>query len=310
MLVDLLTIFIILIIARGVWHGFRLFWGWLDGGKTVERAGVGAQLSASARAALARIEEYRAARKLGQKKEGKQPRFSREQLREISRARVIVRNAYLDTARIGWFQVVMVFFIGSVLGLVVEQVWMFVIHGLTETRYGLVWGPFSPLYGLGALLLTVITFEMRKHKARDWQVFAISVAVGGVLEQFAGWALFTFLGAVSWDYSAVPGAITRWVAVPFLVFWGVLGLFWYKTIMPALLHGIGKADTKRKVIFVALLSVYLVADIVMTLACFDRRAQRDAGIEPANAFEEWVDEHYSDEFMSHRFQNMVIDKAA
>lgn len=117
------------------------------------------------------------------------------------------------------------------------------------------------------------------------------------------------MGAVSWDYIAggVPGAITKWVAVPFLFFWGLLGYIWYKFVMPNLLWALGRPTTKRKAVFVTLLSIYLILDIFMTIMCFDRRAERDAGIPPANAFEQWVDDHFSNAFMSERFQNMVID---
>jgi uncharacterized membrane protein len=193
--------------------------------------------------------------------------------------------------------------------LVLEEVWMLITAGLTESRVGLVWGPFSPLYGAGAVLLTVVTFYMRKQGAKAWQVFLISVVVGGLLEQGTGWAMETFMHAVSWDYIAggVPGAITKWVALPFLFFWGLLGFAWYKFIMPELLFALGTDTAVRRYVFVALLSVYLVSDIGMTLACFRRRAERDAGIAPQNAFEQWVDERYSDQFMSQRFQNMVIE---
>ncbi len=47
----------------------------------------------------------------------------------------------------------------------------------------------------------------------------------------------------------------------------------------------------------------------MTVMCFERRAARDAGIPPANGFEEWIDENFSNAFMAERFQNMVIDGA-
>lgn len=230
-------------------------------------------------------------------------------MREVRKAEKEVQEDFLDHLKIGWYQIVMIFFIGSVLGLILEEVWMFITMGATESRVGLVWGPFSPLYGVGAVLLTLVTFQLRKMHAKGIVVFLVSMVVGGLLEQCTGWAMETFMGAVSWDYIAggVPGAITKWVAIPFLFFWGFLGYVWYKFIMPGLLYNLGRPTTKRKAIFVTLLSIYLILDIFMTIMCFDRRAERDAGIPPANGFEEWIDTHFSNAFMSERFQNMVID---
>ena len=184
---------------------------------------------------------------------------------------------------------------------------MYVTAGLTQSRVGLVWGPFSPLYGVGTVLLTIISLALRRKGAPWWAIFLVSMLVGGLLEQVTGWGMETFMGAVSWDYSHVWGHITKWVAVPFLFFWGVLGLLWAQVVTPWVLQLIGEPTTRRQVAFVGLLAVYLAADISMTLVCFQRRAARDAGVAPRNGFEEWVDEHYSNEFMSNRFQNMVIE---
>ena len=59
--------------------------------------------------------------------------------------------------------------------------------------------------------------------------------------------------------------------------------------------------------FVSLLAVYLAFDIIMTLACFGRVGARERGIPPRGPFEEWVDTHYSDEFVANRFQNMMFE---
>ena len=222
-------------------------------------------------------------------------------------ARKARRNEFLDGLRITWYQVVVIFSVGSFAGLILEQIWMFVTEGLTEHRYGLVWGPFSPLYGVGATLLTILCFELRKRGARSWQIFIVGMVVGGGLEQVTGWAMETLMGATSWDYSNVPGCITKWVAWPFLFFWGALGLIWAKVVMPELLYRVGSPTRKRQVVFVGLLAVYLGFDIFMTLACFERVGARERGIAPHGAFEEWVDERYSDEFVANRFQNMVFD---
>ena len=215
-------------------------------------------------------------------------------------------DEYLDHLRLGWYQAVIIFFLGSMAGLLIEEVWMLVSAGLTESRVGLVWGPFSPLYGLGAVLLTWLSFFLRSRGAVGWQVFLVSAVVGGALEQFAGWSMSTFFDAESWTYLHLPDHITQWVAWRFLAAWGVLGLVWCRAVMPRLLYQIGMPTTRRQAVFVTLVAVYLVADVAMTLACFDRKADRDAGEPPSNAFEQWVDTNYNDEFISSRFENLKI----
>ena len=138
-------------------------------------------------------------------------------------------------------------------------------------------------------------------------MFLVAMLVGGVLEQVTGWGMETFLGVVSWDYTNVPLAITKFVAVPFLFFWGALGLAWGELIMPELIFLIGMPTTTRQVAFVSLVALYLAADIGMTVACFGRMAARDAGIPARTPFQEWVDSHYTDQFIAARFQNMAFD---
>lgn len=215
-------------------------------------------------------------------------------------------DEYLDHLQLGWYQVIFIFFVGSMAGLLIEEAFMLLTAGLTESRVGLVWGPFSPLYGVGAVLLTVLCFGMRRRGARAWQVFLVSALVGGVLEQLTGWAMSELFDAESWTYLHLPDHITQWVAWRFVAMWGLLGLVWLRAVMPRLLYQIGMPVARRQVVFVALVAVYLVADIAMTLVCFERKTERDAGVPPANAFERWVDTNYSDEFISARFQNLKI----
>lgn len=304
MLASLIGLIVFVLVIRGVIWCVRTFWQWLGRGKPARGASECAALSDESREAVEALEAVRAANRLGDSS----LHLTRDQLRQLKAAEAAVRSDYIDHLAIGWYQVVMIFFIGSIAGLVLEEVWMFATMGLTESRVGLVWGPFSPLYGAGAVLLTLATFQLRRHHASLLVVFLVSMVIGGVLEQGTGWAMETFMGAVSWDYIAggVPGAITKWVAVPFLFFWGLLGTCWYRFIMPSLLWWLGVPTTRRKVVFVSLLAAYLAADIFMTVACFDRRAERLAGIPPRGPFERWVDTHYTDEFMADRFENMVI----
>lgn len=304
----IVALVVILLLIRLVWNLIERFWAWLGKGRTLERiealreSGGNAKFEALAES-QERVEEAHAVVKEARKER----RLTKEELREVFAAETNARRVFMQNLKIGWYQVVMLFFLGSILGLIIEEVWMYITAGLTESRVGLVWGPFSPLYGTGAVLLTIICYAITKKGAEWWLIFLLSMAVGGLLEQIVGWSMETFMGAVSWDYSAVPGCITKWVAVPFLFFWGLLGLIWSKLIMPDLLYRIGEPTTRRQVIFVALLAAYLAADIFMTLACFDRVHDRERGIPPRGPFEEWVDENYGDDFVESHFENMAFD---
>ncbi len=308
MLFSIISLVATILIAIFAFWCISAFWSWLGRGKQVRRVYDQDLISADIKAKIQEIDAIKAAQKLNKGNRRAVVRLNRRQRSEVQKAERQVRDEFLNHLRLGWYQIVMVFFIGSVLGLLLEEAWMFVTAGVTESRVGLVWGPFSPLYGVGAVLLTLVTFKLRQMHASGLVVFVVSMIVGGLLEQLTGWGMETFFGAVSWDYIAggIPGAITKWVAVPFLFFWGILGYVWYKLIMPDLLWALGVPTTRRKAIFVTLLSIYLVADIFMTIMCFERRAERDEGIPPANAFEAWIDENFNNNFMSEHFQNMVI----
>lgn len=306
MLASLVSLFLLIFLIRLLFWAVKAFMAWLGRGKPVRRAAEARDVPDDVREAIVAVESYDIAKKT-REAAGKRPHLSRKQRAWIRDQEKIVREDYLDHMKLTWYQIVIIFTLGSVGGLVLEEVWMFVTAGLTQSRVGLVWGPFSPLYGVGCVLLTLICFELRKHNATWWQIFLVSMLMGGLLEQVTGWGMETLMGAVSWDYSNVPLHLTKWVSIPFLFIWGLLGVLWAKGITPWLLFTIGEPTTRRQVVFVALLALYLGLDIFMTLECFQRRAARDAGIPPSNDFEQWIDTHYSNEFMSERFQNMVIE---
>ena len=234
-------------------------------------------------------------------------KHSEEQRASMRKARRKIRDDYLDSLRISWYQIVLIFVIGSVAGLILEETWMYFTAHLTESRVGLVWGPFSPLYGFGATLLTLITFAMRKRGVKPLAVFLVAVLVGGSLEEITGWGMEHLFHVSSWTYEYLPDHITKYIAWRFLFFWGLLGLIWYKYVMPNLLYTIGAPSTKRGAVFVALLALYLGVDIFMTLAVFTRMEQRNQGIPATNDFDKYLDANYSDKWIENRFQNMVVE---
>lgn len=280
------------LVASGFVRVVRYFWGWLSSGEKIDGLATDSAFGTASTASSAATDC----------ESGTVPAapFSKQKPTQAE------LSAYLDKMHLGWYQVVILFIVGCMAGLLIEEIWMLITAGLTESRVGLIWGPFSPLYGTGAVFLTVICYQLHKHHANNLVIFLVSVVVGGTLEQLTGWGMQEIFHSESWTYAHLPDAITQWVAWRFLGFWGILGLIWCRVIMPRALYKIGEPTSKRQAIFVTLLTVYLVADITMTVACLARKAQRDAGIPPTNAFEMWVDTHYDDSFVSARFQNMTF----
>ena len=297
MVFSILSLLFFLAVVQGFVRVVLYFWDWLSEGRPLDAKDV-----ERAQTAIEESEDV----------------LERELLRSQSArglGRVFARwraskeavDEYIDHMHLGWYQVIIIFFVGCMAGLLLEEIWMLATAGLTENRVGLVWGPFSPLYGTGAVLLTALCFQLRRRNAGMLAIFLVSAAIGGGLEQVTGWAMETLFNATSWSYSHLPDHITKWVAWRFLFFWGLLGLVWARSVMPRLLYQIGMPTSRRQILFVTLVAVYLVADIGMTMACFNRKTARDAGVSAANGFEQWVDTNYSDEFISGRFQNLVIE---
>lgn len=232
-------------------------------------------------------------------------KISKEQQRVIRDARRQLRDDFLNDNRPGFYQYLIIFLVASVLGLILETIWMFVAYGVLESRVGLVWGPFSPLYGCGAVLLTVVLWRLRDQPT--WMIFLISAGLGGILEQLAGWSMETVMHAWSWSYLHFPDHITQWVAWRFLIVWGLLGVAWCKVIMPELLYRIGEPTSRRQAVVVSFLTVFIALDIAMTVACFWRAGKREEGVPPQNVFEEYVDRHFGDEFIKGKFENLRMD---
>ena len=231
-------------------------------------------------------------------------RVSNEQRNAILQARLEMRDDFLDDTKPGLYQYIIIFLVASGLGLVIETVYTFIVFGILESRVGLVWGPFSPLYGVGAVLLTMVLWPLRKEPA--WKVFIISAVVGSLLEQTAGWSMEHFAHLQSWTYLGLPDHITQWIAWRFVVMWGLLGVVWCRVIMPEMMYRIGEPTSRRQVILVTLLAAFITLDVVMTIACFWRAGQRFEGVPPRNGFEVYVDTHFDDKFMAETFENMKI----
>ena len=73
-----------------------------------------------------------------------------------------------------------IFFIGSIIGFVCETIFATIKQGFFETRQGLVYGPFVPVYGIGAVIYYLLLSKINTDN--KIKVFFITAILGGIVE--------------------------------------------------------------------------------------------------------------------------------
>ena len=200
-----------------------------------------------------------------------------------------------------FYKLFWVFFIGCFAGVVLETIYCLIQRGHYESRVGLIYGPFNLVYGIGALCLSGALYQFR-NRGRVFS-FVGGFVVGSVVEYACSWFQEVCFGSTSWDYSNMPYNLNGRICLLYSIFWGILGIFWIKDIYPRMAKWILKIPNKVGKPLTWVLLVFMVFNSVMTLFTSLRWTARREGIEPRNAFEAYLDEHYPDERMQKFFAN-------
>ena len=200
-----------------------------------------------------------------------------------------------------FYKLFWVFFIGCFAGVVLETIYCLIQRGHYESRVGLIYGPFNLVYGIGALCLSSALYQFR-NRGRVFS-FVGGFVVGSVVEYACSWFQEVCFGSTSWDYSNMPYNLNGRICLLYSIFWGILGIFWIKDIYPRMAKWILKIPNKVGKPLTWVLLVFMVFNSVMTLFTSLRWTARREGVEPRNAFEAYLDEHYPDERMQKIFAN-------
>lgn len=204
-----------------------------------------------------------------------------------------------------FFNIFWLFTVGCVFGLIVETIYHMVLFGEYQDRAGLLWGPFSPIYGCGAVLVTVCLNRLWRSNA--FLIFCASAVIGGAFEYFVSWFMEVAFGIVAWDYTGQWLSIDGRTSGKYMFFWGLIGVVWVRWILPRLLWLINRIPWKVRYSLTAFCATLMLVDIVLTLMALDCWYGRMAGLPQDSPVTWWFGEHFGNDFMAGRFQTMNID---
>ncbi|WP_244412589.1 putative ABC transporter permease [Raoultibacter timonensis] len=206
---------------------------------------------------------------------------------------------------LNFFNVFWIFVVCCVLGLILETIYHFMLFGGYEDRAGLLFGPFSPIYGFGAVLMTVAL--NRFHDKPIILIFLVSAVIGGAFEYLTSWFMQFAFGIVAWDYTGSWLSIDGRTNGMFMIMWGILGVAWIKLLLPQMLKVVNLIPWNWRYAVTTVAAALMIVDGAMTLMSLDCWYEREAGRTPDTPIEQFFADHFDNSFMEHRFQSMSID---
>ena len=201
-------------------------------------------------------------------------------------------------------KLVWLFFIGAFLGDITETIFCRITAGIWMSRSSVLYGPFSIVWGIGVVVLTMMLHKYRDKD--DRYIFIFGTIVGGAYEYIC--SVFTELvfGTVFWDYSKIPFNLGGRINLLYCFFWGLASVLWIKNVYPFLSKWIEKIPKKAGAILSWLFLAFMAVNIVLSAMALGRYSDRYAGKPAENSVESFLDSHYPDERMERVYPNAII----
>lgn len=200
-----------------------------------------------------------------------------------------------------------IFIIGSVFGCVYETILTFFMYLIKDgsivivSRSGLLYGPFNPIYGIGAALM--IYFLARKEY-KWWQIILYGTLIGGAFEVLMGFGQEIFTGTSSWDYSGHFLNIGGKTSLYIMTIWGLICYVLVKLIYPLFNKIYQKVPAKISDIVYKVLLVFMIINCILSFSAVVRMNLRHHDQPPITPYGKFLDKVYTDERVHRSYTNM------
>lgn len=203
-----------------------------------------------------------------------------------------------------------IFTIASMIGCLAETIVCVVAEGQFKIRQGVIYGPFIPVYGAGALLfyllvpkITGATTENTKQ-IKNSKIFFSTMILGGFTEYIFSYAQECIFGTVSWEYGNMPFNLNGRTELMYCLMWGVGGILFIKWLYPYTKR-LDEIDYMNKNIQIAtwIFVIFMIFNIIISILAGCRQYERTQNIQAETRLEKFLDKHYPDKIMDIIFSN-------
>ncbi|MGN1342858.1 MAG: hypothetical protein ACI4VL_06700, partial [Bacilli bacterium] len=129
--------------------------------------------------------------------------------------------------------------------------------------------------------------------------------LGGGVEYIISFLQEFFLGTKSWNYSNYFLNINGRTTVPYMLFWGLLGILFVKFIYPFFSSKIDALTVSFGDKFTIVLIVLLSLDMIISWTALIRQTLRHYDVPSFSVVGKFYDKHFDDDYILKKFPNMV-----
>lgn len=234
------------------------------------------------------------------------PNLEKERIRAQRKA-APVQVSQVFAAGCSFYKLACLFFIGAFLGDIIETIFCRLTAGVWMSRSSVVYGPFSIVWGFGAVLLTAILYRYRDRS--DSFVFLFGTVLGGAYEYICSVLSELVFGTVFWDYSHLPFNLGGRINLLYCFFWGIAAVVWLKLCYPRLSKLIEKIPMRVGKILTWVLIVFMAINMLISALALGRYTQRNTTPDPEpTALGQLLDQRFPDERMERIYPNAIIVK--
>ena len=207
-----------------------------------------------------------------------------------------------QTTRYKLLKLFWIFLLASLIGAVVEIVFVGLSAGEWMSRSSLLYGQFSVVWGLGAVLMTVLLHRLAGKN--DRYIFFSGALLGGAYEYLCSVLSEMVFGTVFWDYSEIPFNLGGRINLLYCFFWGFAAIIWMKGIYPFLSRWIEKIPVRIGKPLCMIMVFFMSVNIALSGLALDRYSKRHDGLPAKNAVGELMDDWFPDPYMEKVYPNI------